>query len=103
MRRLEQAGADLEIERFPPANGFSGAVAVTAHGVKTVYVARQVGGGDTLAARTTAVWGRVGQQLEAAETAGGTRVDSVTSAISRPVIGVSPGCVPSALTAPTAC
>ena len=106
---VAEPGADLEIERFAPANGFSGAVAVTAHGVKTVYVAGQVGGGDTLAAQTTAVWGRVGQQLEAAgasfffsspfspatntstfrnsmtsaaETAGGTSVDSVTSAIS---------------------
>ena len=63
---VAEPGADLEIERFNPSNGFNGAVAVTAHGVKTVYVAGQVGGGDTLAAQTTAVWGRVGQQLEAA-------------------------------------
>ncbi len=63
---VAEAGADLEIERFNPANGFSGAVAVTAHGVKTVYVAGQVGGGDGLADQTAAVWGRVGQQLEAA-------------------------------------
>ncbi len=63
---VAEPGADLEIERFGPSNGFSGAVAVTADGVKTVYVAGQVGGGDTLAAQTAAVWGRVGQQLEAA-------------------------------------
>ena len=63
---VAEPGADLQIERFNPANGFSGAVAVTAHGVKTVYVAGQVGGGDGLAAQTAAVWGRVGQQLEGA-------------------------------------
>ena len=63
---VAEPGADLQIERFNPANGFSGAVAVTAHGVKTVYVAGQVGGGDGIAAQTAAVWGRVGQQLEAA-------------------------------------
>ena len=57
---------DLEIERFNPSNGFHGAVAVTANGVKTVYVAGQVGGGDGVAAQTAAVWGRVGQQLDAA-------------------------------------
>ena len=63
---VAEPGADLEIERFNPANGFSGAVAVTAHGVKTVYVSGQVGGGDGLADQTAAVWGRVGRQLEAA-------------------------------------
>ena len=63
---VAEPGADLWIERFNPANGFSGAVAVTAHGVKTVYVAGQVGGGDTLAAQTAAVWERVGRQLAAA-------------------------------------
>ena len=63
---VAEPGADLEIERFNPSNGFSGAVAVTANGVKTVYVAGQVGGGDGVAAQTAAVWGRVGQQLEAA-------------------------------------
>jgi enamine deaminase RidA (YjgF/YER057c/UK114 family) len=57
---------DLRIERFAPSNGFSGAVAVTAHGVKTVYVAGQVGGGDSLAAQTAAVWERVAQRLDAA-------------------------------------
>ena len=63
---VAEPGADLEIERFNPSNGFHGAVAVTANGVKTVYVAGQVGGGDGVAAQTAAVWGRVGQQLEAA-------------------------------------
>ena len=63
---VAEPGADLEIERFNPSNGFNGAVAVTANGVKTVYVAGQVGGGDGLADQTAAVWERVGQQLEAA-------------------------------------
>ena len=63
---VAEPGADLRIERFAPSNGFSGAVAVTAHGVKTVYVAGQVGAGDSLAAQTAAVWGRVAQQLDAA-------------------------------------
>lgn len=61
-----EPGADLQIERFAPSNGFSGAVAVTAHGVRTVYVAGHVGAGDTLADQTAAVWGRVSQRLEAA-------------------------------------
>ena len=60
---VAEPGADLEIERFAPANGFSGAVAVTAHGVKTVYVAGQVGTGDTLAKQTATVWERVGARL----------------------------------------
>ncbi len=61
-----EPGVDLEIERFAPANGFSGAVAVTAHGVRTVYVAGQVAPGDTLADQTAAVWERVSQRLDAA-------------------------------------
>ena len=60
---VAEPGVDLRIERFAPANGFSGAVAVTAHGVRTVYVAGQVGAGDGLAAQTAAVWGRVGERL----------------------------------------
>ncbi len=63
---VAEPGVDLEIERFAPSNGFSGAVAVTAHGVKTVYVAGHVGAGDTLAEQTAAVWERVSQRLEAA-------------------------------------
>ena len=63
---VAEPGTDLEIERFNPSNGFHGAVAVTANGVKTVYVAGQVGGGDGVAAQTAAVWGRVGEQLDAA-------------------------------------
>ena len=63
---VAEPGVDLEIERFAPANGFSGAVAVTAHGVKTVYVAGQVGTGDTLAEQTATVWQRVAQRLDAA-------------------------------------
>ena len=63
---VAEPDVDLEIERFAPANGFSGAVAVTAHGVKTVYVAGQVGTGDTLAEQTAAVWQRVAQRLDAA-------------------------------------
>ncbi|MCY4026641.1 MAG: RidA family protein [Acidobacteria bacterium] len=60
---VAEPGVDLEIERFAPSNGFSGAVAVTAHGVRTVYVAGQVGTGDGLAAQTASVWGRVGERL----------------------------------------
>ena len=63
---VAEPGVDLEIERFAPSNGFSGAVAVMAHGVKTVYVAGHVGGGDTLAEQTAAVWERVAQRLDAA-------------------------------------
>ena len=63
---VAEPGIDLKIERFAPSNGFSGAVAVTAHGLKTVYVAGQVGSGDDLAAQTTSVWGRVSERLEAA-------------------------------------
>ncbi len=63
---VAEPGADLEIERFNPSNGFHGAVAVTANGVKTVYVAGQVGGGDGVTAQTAAVWERVSRQLEAA-------------------------------------
>ncbi len=63
---VAEPGVDLRIERFAPSNGFSGAVAVTAHGVRTVYVAGHVGAGDTLAAQTAAVWERVSQRLEAA-------------------------------------
>ena len=63
---VAEPGVDLRIERFAPSNGFSGAVAVTAHGTRTVYVAGQVGAGDSLAAQTAAVWGRVAQRLDAA-------------------------------------
>ena len=63
---VAEPGVDLEIERFAPSNGFSGAVAVTAHGVKTVYVAGHVGGGDSLAEQTAAVWERIAQRLDAA-------------------------------------
>jgi enamine deaminase RidA (YjgF/YER057c/UK114 family) len=63
---IAEPGVDLTIERFGAANGFSGAVAVTAHGVKTVYVAGQVSDGDGLAAQTASVWGRVEQQLASA-------------------------------------
>ena len=63
---VAEPGVDLEIERFAPSNGFSGAVAVTAHGVKTVYVAGQVGAGNGIAEQTATVWGRVAQRLEAA-------------------------------------
>ena len=56
-------GVDLTIERFGASNGFSAAVAVTAHGVKTIYVSGQVGRGDDLAAQTASVWERVGQRL----------------------------------------
>ena len=63
---VAEPGVGLRIERFAPSNGFSGAVAVTAHGVKTVYVAGQVGDGDGLAAQTAAVWERVARRLDAA-------------------------------------
>ena len=61
---VAEDGADLSIERFAPSNGFSGAVAVTAHGVTTVYIAGQVGQGEGLTAQTGSVWARIGQRLE---------------------------------------
>ena len=64
---VAEDGADLSIERFAPSNGFSGAVAVTAHGVTTVYVAGQVGQGEGLTAQTGSVWARIGQRLEEAD------------------------------------
>ena len=63
---VAEDGVDLVIERFAPSNGFSGAVAVTAHGVKTIYISGQVGQGDGLAAQSASVWERIGQRLEAA-------------------------------------
>ncbi len=66
---------DLTIERFAPSNGFSGAVAVTAHGVKTVYVSGQVGQGDNLAEQTASVWQRIGERLK---DAGASYADLVT-------------------------
>ena len=75
---VAEAGVDLRIERFAPANGFSGAVAVTAHGVRTVYVAGQVGVGDGLAAQTASVWGRVGERLAEAGTSFGDVVKATT-------------------------
>ena len=75
---VAEAGVDLRIERFAPANGFSGAVAVTAHGVRTVYVAGQVGAGDGLAAQTASVWGRVGERLAEAGTSFGDVVKATT-------------------------
>ncbi len=75
---VAEAGVNLRIERFAPSNGFSGAVAVTAHGVKTVYVAGQVGAGDGLAAQTASVWGRVGERLAEAGTSFGDVVKATT-------------------------
>ena len=72
---VAERDVDLTVERFAPSNGFSGAVAVTAHGVKTVYVSGQVGQGDGLAAQTASVWERIGQRLE---TAGASYADVVT-------------------------
>ena len=63
---VAEDGVDLAIERFAPSNGFSGAVAVTAHGVKTIYISGQVGQGDGLAEQSASVWERIGQRLEAA-------------------------------------
>ena len=62
---VAEAEADLRIERFSPANGLSGAVATTAHGVTTIYVSGQVGAGDGLGAQAAAVWERVGERLNA--------------------------------------
>ena len=73
---VAEDGVDLQIDRFGPSNGFSGAVAVTAHGVKTIYVAGQVGRGDGLAAQTASVWERIGQRLA---TAGASLRDLVTT------------------------
>ena len=71
-------GTELLVERFGPSNGFSAAVAVTAHGVKTIYVAGQVGQGDDLVTQTGAVWERVGQRLAAAGASFGDLVKTTT-------------------------
>ncbi len=63
---VAEEGVDLEIERFGPSNGYSGAVAVTANGVKTIYVAGHVGRGDDFGAQVASVWQRVRDRLEAA-------------------------------------
>ena len=59
-------GVDLSIERFAPSNGFSGAVAVTAYDVRTIYVSGQVGDGGGLAMQSASVWQRLGQRLDEA-------------------------------------
>ena len=66
MAVIGQDGVDLSIERFAPSNGFSGAVAVTAHDVKTIYVSGQVGDGGGLAMQSASVWQRLGQRLDEA-------------------------------------
>lgn len=71
-------GAELAVERYAPSNGFSGAVAVTAHGVTTIYVAGQVGTGNTLEAQTTEVWNRIGQRLADAGATYGDLVKTTT-------------------------
>jgi len=63
---VAEPGVNLEIERLAPSSGFSGTVAVTAHGVTTIYVSGQVGEGDDLGAQAASVWKRIGQRLEAA-------------------------------------
>ena len=63
---VAEDGVDLEIERLGPSRGFSGSVAVTAHGVKTIYVAGHFGRGDDFPAQVASVWERVGSRLEAA-------------------------------------
>ena len=63
---VAEEGVALEIERLGPSRGFSGSVAVTAHGVKTIYVAGHVGRGDDFPAQVASVWERVGSRLEAA-------------------------------------
>ena len=59
-------GLDLSIERFAPSNGLSGAVAVTAHEVKTIYVSGQVGEGGGLARQSASVWQQLVQRLDEA-------------------------------------
>ena len=71
---VAEPGIDLTIERFNPSNGFSGAVAVTAHGVRTVYVSGQVSDDDDLTTQIASVWKRVEQQLA---TAGASMTDIV--------------------------
>jgi enamine deaminase RidA (YjgF/YER057c/UK114 family) len=70
--------ADLTIERLQPANGYSGVVTVSAHGMKTIYVSGAVGNGDTLAAQASAVWAGIGERLEMA---GATFEDLVKTTI----------------------
>ena len=60
-------GAGLEIERYAPSDaGYSGAVAVTANGVRTVYVAGHLGRGEDFGAQVASAWQRIGERLEAA-------------------------------------
>jgi enamine deaminase RidA (YjgF/YER057c/UK114 family) len=63
---VAEEGVDLSVERFAPSNGFSGAVAVTAHNVRTIYISGQVGEGGGLAMQSASVWQRMGQRLEEA-------------------------------------
>jgi len=63
---VAEPGVVLEIDRMAPSNGLSGAVAVTAHGVRTIYVSGQVGAGDGLAAQGAVVWEGISQRLEEA-------------------------------------
>ena len=63
---IAEDGVDLSIERFAPSSGFNGAVAVTAHDVKTIYVSGQVGDGGGLAMQSASVWQRLGQRLNEA-------------------------------------
>jgi len=58
-----EPGAGLSIERHAPAGGRSGAVAVTAHGVRTVYVSGQTGEGGGLAIQSRGAWRRLGDRL----------------------------------------
>ena len=82
---VAERGEDLHIERFSPSNGLSGAVATIAHGIKTIYVSGQVGGGGDLGAQTTAVWDRIGEQLNEA---GGSYADLVKTTTY--IVGLDP-------------
>ncbi len=69
-------GADFELTRIGPSRGFSQAVVARHGGVKTIWIAGQVGQGDSLTEQTRVVLDRVSQRLDAA---GATMVDVVSS------------------------
>ncbi len=57
-------GSGATIERFAPSNGLSGAVAVEAHRVKTVYVSAQAGGEGNFGDQAATAWDGIGARLQ---------------------------------------
>jgi len=73
---VAEPDADFELARIGPSRGFNQAVIVRHGAVKTIWIAGQVGQGDTLTEQTRVVLDRVSQRLEAA---GATMADVVKS------------------------